>query len=421
MPALPKADLILENAREVITCEPRGSDPIGRIREGSVAVRDGRILSAGPQSLIAEEVDLSSARVIDVSGKVVAPGFVDCHTHLVFGMSRAQEYALRMTLSLDEVRARGLPVGIPASIQMTREASEDELFEAAAERLQHMLRGGTTTVESKSGYGINRLDELKILRVNQRLNQLGPIDIVSTFLGAHDFPPEIDRTDAGARNGYIETLIQNTIPEVAELGLAEFCDIYCDDGYYTAEEATRILKTGIQAGLKAKIHTEAYSNIGGARMAAELPAVSADHLNYATPEELSGLAQAGVVAVGLPALDFAVAHPKPFDARAIIESGATFALATNLNPGNWTETMHWVMVLACRRHQISPGEAMLAATLGGAKALCRESEIGSLVPGKLADIQIWDLPSLEDFIYRLDRNPVVGVIKRGVPVFLPCP
>ncbi len=318
-----------------------------------------------------------------------------------------------MTLSPDDVAALGILTGIPASIQMTREASEEELFESALERINRMLAAGTTTLESKSGYGINRLDELKMLRVNKRLNDTTPVDVISTFLGAHDFPPEIDRSSEKERERYIKTLIHDMIPEVAQSRLAEFCDIYCDVGYYTVEESRKILQAGMDAGLKAKIHTDAYSGIGGSGLAAELGAVSADHLNYTTVEEMTALAKAGVIGVVLPALDFAVAHPKRFEPRAMIDRGMTLALGTNLNPANWTESMQFVLVLACRNHGMSLEEAMLAATLGAAKALSRDKEIGSLSPGKLADIQLWDLPSLEDVIYRLGSNCVETVIKRG--------
>lgn len=413
----PKADLIIENAVEVITCVATGSNRLGRIRNGSVAIAGERILAVGSGVQVRKAVNSSAAHVIDASSKIVAPGFVDCHTHLVFGKSRVKEYALRMTLSADEVKALGIVTGIQASIHMTRETSEDELYESALKRVLRMLRAGTTTLESKSGYGMSRSEELKILRVNKRLNEAMPVDIVSTFLGAHDFPPEINRFREKERNRYIETLIQEMIPEVAELGLAEFCDIYCDDGYYTVEESRRILEAGIRAGLKAKIHTDAYSGIGGSRLAAELPAISADHLNYTQCEDMAAMAKAGVVGVVLPALDFAVAHPKRFDPRKMINEGMTLALATNLNPGSWTESMQFVMVLSCRNHGLSPEEAMLAATVGAAKALCREEEIGSLSPGKLADIQIWNLPSFEDVIYRLGNNAVETVIKRGRECF----
>jgi imidazolonepropionase len=203
------------------------------------------------------------------------------------------------------------------------------------------------------------------------------------------------------------------IPQVAQERLAEFCDIYCDVGYYTAQESEDVLRGGMKYGLRPRIHTDAYANIGGSSLAAALPAVSADHLNYISKEEMNRLAAAGVVGVVLPALDFAVAHPDPFTARPMIEAGMTLALGTNLNPGNWTESMQLVMQLACRNHGMSPEEAMLAATSGAARAIQREQQIGCLAPGFQADIQVWDLPGFEDVIYRIGNNAIWMVIKNG--------
>ncbi len=274
-----KADLLIDNAAEMITCVPAANDPLGKIVNGAVAVADGRIVAAGPRDALVSSIDLSTAEVVDASGKIVVPGFVDCHTHLVFGRSRVKEYALKMTHSVADIEARGLKTGIPASIEMTREATEEELFSGAMDRLKRMLRYGTTTIESKSGYGISWPDEFKMLRVNQRLDQAQPMEVVSTFLGAHDFPPEIDRDDPRQRAAYIRELTEEMIPRVAEENLAEFCDIYCDVGYYTAEESATVLKGGMKHGLAPRIHTDAYANIGGCSLAAKLPAISADHLN----------------------------------------------------------------------------------------------------------------------------------------------
>lgn len=409
----PMIDLYLCGASQIITCVPNPSDMLGRISGGAIAVSNGRIAAVDKQSTIEKEFDTSRAVSINVDGKILAPGFVDCHTHLVFGRSRVMEYALKMTKSVEEVNKAGLKTGIPASIEMTREESEDSLFEGALDRLNRMMKYGTTTIESKSGYGIRLEDELKQLRVNQRLNQAQPVEIVSTFLGAHDFPPEIDRNNPVARDGYIRELTEEMIPRVAKDGLAEFCDIYCDTGYYTVEESEEILKSGMAQGLAPRIHTDAYDNVGGSTFAARLPAVSADHLNYTSRKEMLLLAEAGVVGVVLPALDFAVKHPDPFDARPMLDAGMTLALGTNINPGNWTESMQIVMQLACRNHGMSPEEAMLAATTGAARAICRENMIGCLAEGYQADMQVWDLPGFEDVIYRIGHNAVTTVIKNG--------
>jgi len=409
----PKADLLIDNAIELITCVSKDNDPLGRIPNGALAVADGRILATGTRVDLEERFDLTQAEIIDAHGKIVTPGFVDCHTHLIFGSSRVKEYALKMTRSVSEIEALGLKTGIPASITMTREASEEELFYGAMDRMKRMLEYGTTTVESKSGYGISWPHELKMLRVNQRLEQTQAMDVVSTFLGAHDFPPEMDRNDSNQRASYISELTQEMIPRVAEQKLAQFCDIYCDVGYYTAEESKTVLTAGMDNGLAPRIHTDAYANIGGSSLAAELPAVSADHLNYPSEDEIRAMAQSKVVGVVLPALDFAVAHPDPFDARPMLDAGMILALGTNLNPGNWTESMQIVMQLACRNHGMAAEEAMLAATTGAARAIQRDHQIGCLTEGYQADIQIWNLPSFEDVIYRIGNNAVEMVIKNG--------
>jgi imidazolonepropionase len=409
----PRADLLVTGASEVITCAACPGDPLGRIAAGCVAVAGERIAAVGSAAEIAARVDVSAARVVEAGGGVVAPGFVDCHTHLVFSGSRAGEYAAKMTHTAAEISAMGIPAGIPATVGMTREAEPERLFKESVERLSRMFASGSTTIESKSGYGLSWEAELKQLEVNRSLGRSGPADIVSTFLGAHDFPPDMPR------DRYVDLLVNEMIPAVAEMRLAEFCDVYCDQGYYTLDQTRRILAAGRACGLKPKIHADAYSATGIADLAIEVGAVSMDHLNHTTPAEMKRLAQAGVVGVVLPALDFAVAHPKPADARAVLESGMTLALATNLNPGNWTETMHFVMVLACRRHGLSPTEAMRAATVGAARALGRSEEIGALESGKLADIQIWDIPVFEEYVYRLDHNPIVGLIKRGKVIRAP--
>lgn len=409
----PKADLLIHNTKEVITCVPSASDPLGRIVDGALVIGDGSIMAVGKLADLKKTMDLSRVEQMDAEKKIVAPGFVDCHTHLIFGGSREKEFALKMTKSMDEIASLGIDTGIPASIRMTRKASEEALYLSAKDRLGRMLGYGTTTLESKSGYGINLKDELKQLTVNKRLSTTQPVEVVSTFLGAHDFPPEIDRSDPLQREGYVRFLIEEMIPRVAEEELAEFCDIYCDDGYYTQNEAERILKTGLDYGLQAKIHTDAYGNIGGSTLAADLPCISADHLNYTTESEMYRLAASRVIGVVLPALDFAVAHPDPFNARKMLDAGMTLGLGTNLNPGNWTESMQFVMQLACRNHGMSLEEAMLASTVGAAKAIKREHTIGCLCVGYQADIQIWDLNNFEDIIYRIANNAVWKVIKKG--------
>ncbi len=408
MPSRPAADLVVRGARELLSCAAGAGDLVGRVPDGIVAVAGERILAAGSASDVEGAVTLDGARVIDAAGGIIAPGFVDCHTHVVFAGSRVEEYAARVSgANLSALAARGIPSGIIATVALTREAGAEDLVGSAAARLEAMLRSGTTTVESKSGYGLSVDSEIKMLEVNRRLAEIQPMDVVSTFLGAHEFPPERER------DAYVDEVIAEMIPRVAEAGLAEYCDVYCDDGYYDIEQSRRILEAGAAVGLKPKIHTDAYSHIGGSVLAAELSATSADHLNHTTEEEMEGLAAAGVVGVVMPGLDFAVAHGRPFDARAMLERGMTLALATDICPGCWLESMQLVIALACRLYAFSPAEALRAATYGAALALDRGHEIGSLEPGKLADIVIFDVPRYEDLAYRLGRNSAATVIKRG--------
>lgn len=406
----PRIDLILDGADEVLTCVSKAGDPLGRLRGAAVAIAGEKIAAVAPLATLEDRFDCSGAKTIALKGGIVAPGFVDCHTHLVFGGSRAAEYAARMTHSAQEVAAMGIPSGIQATVKMTRESSPEALYESALGRLGRMLRCGTTTLESKSGYGLNTEKELEMLRVNRRLQGSQPVDIISTFLGAHDFPTEISHA------AYLDVLLHEMMPQVAAEKLAEFCDVYCDQGYYSVEDSRRILEAGRRHGLKPKIHVDAYSNLGGSRMAAALAVVSADHLNFTTAAEVEALAEAGVVGVVMPGLDFAVRHAQPFNARAMLDRGMKMALATDFCPGCWLESMQLVMQLACRLYQFSPEEALLASTVNAALALDLRDR-GTLEAGQLADLQVWDIPSFEDVVYRLGNNAVAMVLKRGQIVF----
>ncbi|ALC89267.1 imidazolonepropionase [Bacillus sp. FJAT-18017] len=408
-----KADIIIANANELITCTGHKADSIGRIPNGWVAIAGERITAFGSKEEVLQEVDIEQAEIIDATGKVVAPGFVDSHTHAVFGGSRVQEYAAKMTLSDPlELKRRGIETGVMVSVNKTRKARKEELYQSTEKKLKGMLEAGTTTVEIKSGYGLSTKDELKILEVASELNHNSSIDIVNTFLGAHGWPEDM------TKDRYIDLIINEMIPQVNERKLAVFHDVWIEDSHFDVEDTIRLLEAGEKAGLKSKVHTDAYSYIGGSDLAAERKVVSADHLNYTPPEVMRRLADSGVVGVLMPSLDFAVAHKRPFDARSMIDSGMTVALATNLNPGNWTESMQFVMVLACRLYGMSPEEAIRAATINGAKSLELEHDRGSIEKGKLADIQIWDIPSYEHVIYRLGSNVVDCVLKRGKTVYM---
>ncbi len=402
------ATRIVNGTSEVLTCAPGAADLVGRIPGGAVALAGDRILAVGSDAEIAAACDLSGVERIDAGGGIVIPGFVDCHTHLIFPESRVAEYSARVTGARpEELKRLGIPIGISATVRMLQNASQDELAESALDRLGHMLHYGTTTVESKSGYGLTVKGELRMLEINRRLQTDQPIDIVSTFLGAHAIPE--DRS----RESYIDEIIKEQIPAVVEAGLAEFNDVFCDEGYYTVGESRRILEAGLEKGLKAKIHTDEYSHRGGSKLAAELRAVSADHLNYTGDDEFALLRDARVIGVVMPGLDFAVGHCRPFNARAMMDAGMILALATDLCPGCWLESMPFVIQLACRLYKFSPEEALRAATYGAALALNREEEIGSLEPGKRADIAIFDLPQYRDLAYRLGRSGARTVIAAG--------
>lgn len=402
------ADLIIANAKELVTCNPKLPFREGIIENGWIAIKGERIVCLGSEKEVNAAVDYDPGSQLDAGGKVVLPGFVDSHTHLVFGGSRVDEYSLGLTTNDPAVfEEKGIKRGIMATVDRTRSESIESLYSSAKSRLLKMLGHGTTTVESKSGYGLSLEAEKKLLEVNYLLQINTPADIISTFLGAHGWPADIPK------DKYIDLLLSEMIPWVAERDMAKYCDIWCDEGKYTLEESEKILRAAQDLGLEPKIHTDAYSYIGGSDFAAELGMVSADHLNYTPRKTMQKLAKSKTVGVLMPALDFAVQHPVPFDYRAMKEEGMIVALATNLCPGCWTESLQFVMVLACRLYGMSPEEALMAATLGGAKALNLDFDRGSLEAGKLADIQVWDVPTYEHAVYRFSTNVVDRVIKRG--------
>ncbi|MCA8868925.1 MAG: imidazolonepropionase [Rhodobacteraceae bacterium] len=407
-----KITALIENTGQVLTCARDAADLVGAQKNVVVAISGDTIAAIGTPAEIAAAHDLSGAKRVNAMGGMVMPGFVDCHTHLVFHKSRVEEYAQKVIgRTSAEIKAMGIPTGITATARMMREATKEQLADSAAERLQHMLAFGTTTVESKSGYGLNTATEIKMLEVNQILAKRQPIEVVSTFLGAHEFP------DDKPRDEYIAEILNEMIPEVGRRKLAEFNDVYCDDGYYTVAESRTILEKGLEHGLKIKIHTDAYSHIGGSTLAAELRAVSADHMNYTDPAEYALLRDAGVVCVVMPALDFSVGHDRPFDARAMLDAGVTLALATDMCPGCWLESMPFVVQLACRLYKFSPAEAIRAGTLHAAMALDRGDRLGSLEVGKQADIAIFPYERFEDMAYRLGRGRARKVLKSGEVVF----
>lgn len=410
--ARPRASAVIRGAAQVLTCAPGAADGVGSIPGGIVALAGETILAVGSPAHVEQQVDLSAAQTLPAHGGIVIPGFVDSHTHLVFAGSRVAEYSGRLRgEGAAALQSRGVPVGIGGTARLVRQASARQLEDEARERLAHMLACGTTTVEAKSGYGLSTAQEVRILEVQAELARTQPVRVVSTLLAAHAFPEDCSREE------YLREIVEDIVPEVARRGLAQFNDVYCDEGYFSVEQSRRVLEAGLQHGLKPKIHTDAYSHIGGAGLAAELRVVSADHLNHATADELAALRDAGVVGVVMPALDFAVAHAKPTPARMMLDLGLPVALATDLCPGCWLEAMSFVIQLACRHYGFTPEQALRAATYGGACALGKQASIGSLEPGKQADIAIFDLTSYEDLAYRFGRTRARTVLRGGKLVY----
>lgn len=396
MPEPRAVDLIITGAAEILTCAADAPDLIGR-SGGGVAVDDGRVVAVGEVS------SFTGRRTIDAQGGVVLPGFVDAHTHVVFGGSRVEEYAARVA---GRQPPSGAPTGIVGTTDVTRSATTGELVDQAAARVAEMLDHGTTTVESKSGYGLEPAAELRILRASNQLNARSPVEVVTTYLGAHAVPEGSTPEEYTA-----QVLVQ--IPDVAGAGLAEFCDVYCDTGYFDLDQSRRILETGAAHGLRPKLHLDAYSHTGAAGLAVDLGAVSVDHLNYTELPEAERLAAAGVVGVYMPCLDYAVAHTRPVRARALVDAGLELALATDVCPGCWATSMQLAIAMACRAGGLSVAEAIRAATYGAARSLAREDRIGSLEAGKQADLIVLDLPSHEHVAYRIGRNSVTTVVKSG--------
>lgn len=401
------ADIVIQNAAQLLTCKPDAADHIGLVTKGSVALSNGKITAVGREEDVAPFIG-KETKILDASGKVVMPGFVDCHTHVVFGGTRVEEYCARLeTDDLEKLKKQGVPMGIMVTLSATRGLPTEELYEQSARRVRRMILSGTTTLESKSGYSLNIEGEIRQLEIGHMIAQNLPIDISSTFLGAHGWPPHI------AKEAYMDMLINEMIPEVGGRGLAEACDIWCDEGHYEKEDCRKILEAGRAHGMEPKIHAGAYSYVGGEDLAAEMCMNSADHLNYTPAAALEKLAAAGVTGVVLPGIDFAVNHPLFFDPRPMYQAGLELGMATNCCPGCWCTSMSFIISLACRQHHMSPARALRAATYGSACALKREESIGSIEVGKQADIIILDMPTYEDIAYRLGENPVETVIRHG--------
>ena len=382
------------------------------VADGAVRIENGTITAVGPTDAVTADVDPQAFTVIDASGRAVLPGFVDSHTHFVFGGYRADEFAWRLQgVSYMDIMARG--GGIVSTVAATREAGLDQLVETARRRLDAMLGFGVTTVEGKSGYGLDRDTELRQLEAMAVLAREHPLDIVATFLGAHAVP----RDYPGGGEAYLAFVMQDVLPVVAERGLAEFCDIFCEDQVFSVAQSRRLLTTARDLGFKLTLHADEIVPLGGTELAVELGAVSADHLLHASDAGIQGLAASGVVATLLPMTAFSLKEPYA-RGRAMIDRGCAVALATDLNPGScFSHSIPLLVALATLYMEMTPEEALTAITLNGAAALGRADRVGSLEPGKQGDVVILDYPSYRYIPYHIGVNTVAQVIKKGRLVY----
>lgn len=411
-----RADIVIKNISQLVTMEgpdrPRIKDEmknVGIIENGIVAVAGDEIIYVG-QGDLPKHIEIDNETVIiDGIGKTVTPGLIDPHTHLVHGGSRETELAMKLKgmKYLDILKAGG---GILSTVKATREASHEELYEKAEKSLDIMMRYGVTTIEAKSGYGLDIDTELKQLRVARELNEKHPVDIVSTFLGAHAIPLEYKECP----DDFVDFIIKEMIPSIAKENIAEFCDVFCEEGVFTVDQSRKILNTAKEYGMHSKIHADEIEPLGGAELAAELEAVSADHLVAASELGMKAMAEKGVIADLLPTTSFNLASGKYANARRMIELGVPVALSTDYNPGSSpTENLQLSMYLASIMLRMTPEEVFTAVTINSACSIKRENSIGSLRIGKKADIVIFDSPNINYIIYHFGINHVDVVIKNG--------
>ena len=410
------ADLVVTNCSQLLTC--RGPIPkrrealqdIGCIKNATIASYDGKIVFIGTEKEYHQDFSLDKNGVeIDGKGTIGLPGFIDSHTHLPFAGSREDEFLLRLKgYTYLQLAAKGL--GIQTTVKATREASHQELLSLCLKRLDSMLLHGTTTAEAKSGYGLNTKDELKQLRVIKEADQKHPVDLVPTFLGAHEIPMEYKTK----KSEYIALIIHEMLPEIKRHKLAEFFDIFCEEGVYSVEDTRKLVEAAQQCGLKIKIHTDEFSALGGAELAAEVNAVSAEHLIAITQEGITALSESSTAAILLPCVSFFLMLDKTAPARQLIDQGAVVALATDFNPGSsMTESMFFILQLAVFTLKMGIEEAINAVTANAAYAISRQTSLGSLELGKKMDLLLCDVPNYAYLGYHVGTNPITHVIKNG--------
>lgn len=383
---------------------------LGVIEHAAVVFTDVIVWTGSMQDLPASYLD-QATEVVDCSGQVVLPGFVDAHTHMVFAGSRANEFARRLSgVPYTQIAAEG--GGILTTMRAVREASVQEIIDVGERLVQSAIEHGTTTIEIKSGYGLTTESELVLLEAAGRLQEDMPIDIAVTFLGAHAIPPEY----AAQPDAYVDLIVEEMLPKVREQGIATACDVFTDVGFFSREQSERILRAAQKLGFALHVHADEIANIGASEMAAAVGALSADHLEHTTVANMRAMRDAGVVAVLLPGTAYTLRLPYP-DARTMIEQGMVVAIATDCNPGSClSENMQLMLSLACANMGLSVEEAISAATINGAHALRMANRIGSIEPGKQANLVIYDVPSYPTIIYHFGVNHVYSVWARGVEI-----
>jgi imidazolonepropionase len=410
--------LLITGASQLLSL--RGSGPrrgdslskLGLIEDGALLMRDGLIVAVGTRAEVEKLPEARAAEKLDLGGRVALPGFVDSHTHLVHAASRAEEYELKIAgSSYEEIARKG--GGILNSVKKVRAATKEALKKRALAALKQFAANGTTTLEAKSGYGLDVASELKILRLHKELAADQPLEIVSTFLGAHVVPEEY-RGKTGGAERYIQLMEQNMLPEIGESRLAEFCDVFCDRGAFTVGQSKRVLQAGRQWGLAPRLHAEQLSRTGAARLAIVLRAASCDHLEKVNKSDIQALGKSETVATLLPGCDFHLGLEQYAPARALIDAGAVVSLATDYNPGTSpTLSMPMILSLACTQLRMTPAEAIAAATINAAYALRRGESIGSLEVGKHADFAVFEVADYREIPYYFGVNHCWMTVKRG--------
>ena len=393
--------IILKNIGCLVTAN---ADGVASFENTSILIENGKIAAIG---------DRQSENAIDCGGKMVTCGFVDSHTHPVFLDNRDEEYAMRLAgVTYEKIAEKG--GGIVSSVEGVRNASEDELIDKVSQRMDRFIAGGTTTIEAKSGYGLDTESELKSLSVINKVHKSHAIDLIPTFMGGHAFPQEY----SDDHDGYVNLICNEMIPAVAAQGIAVFNDVFCEEGYFTVAESKRILETGKKYGLKPRLHADEFVDSGASELAGEVGTISADHLMAVSKDGINALVENNVIATLLPGTTFFLGKSTYAPARELINSGITLSLATDFNPGScYIQSMPFIMTLACMHLGMTVEESFQAATYHGAKALELEEKIGSIEVGKSADLIIWGISSLLDIPYYVSNHPIRYVMKNGKIVF----